>query len=361
MKNNSPAVSIIVPVYNTSRYLKECIESIACQSLANIEIICVDDGSTDNSVDILKNFAAQDRRIAIIRRENKGGGAARNSGMSLALGKYLMFLDSDDFFDSKMVEAMYYEAEKNSSDIVVCGVRLFDDVTSEVKDDRFKFIKEIQSPSCEDVQRDYFSIFRNSVWDKLLKKDFIAANGIKFQESYRSNDILFNYSALFKAKKITMVEDKFIFQRKNQLASCQTSNELYPYDFYKALLALKDYLTQEGIFSVVERCYVNWAAKTCLYNLDSMKNSINKAKAGNKVYDFLKKEGFSKLLIAGRKKSYFFDELTYEKLKSLKKTSLMYVLIKQAAEFVFSVKNQGKYKVITVSGIKIKFLRRKIS
>ena len=92
-------VSVIIPVYNVEPYLKQCMDSVVGQTLKDIEIICVDDGSTDGSLDILREYAAEDNRIQIIEQKNAGAGAARNNGMRHATGKYLSFLDSDDFFE----------------------------------------------------------------------------------------------------------------------------------------------------------------------------------------------------------------------------------------------------------------------
>ena len=111
-------VSVIIPVYNVEPYLKQCMDSVVGQTLKDIEIICVDDGSTDGSLDILREYAAEDNRIQIIEQKNAGAGAARNNGMRHATGKYLSFLDSDDFFEPRMLEKAYDLAEKDQADFV---------------------------------------------------------------------------------------------------------------------------------------------------------------------------------------------------------------------------------------------------
>ena len=110
-------VSVIIPVYNVEPYLKQCMDSVVGQTLKDIEIICVDDGSTDGSLDILREYAAEDNRIQIIEQKNAGAGAARNNGMRHATGKYLSFLDSDDFFEPRMLEKAYDLAEKDQADL----------------------------------------------------------------------------------------------------------------------------------------------------------------------------------------------------------------------------------------------------
>ena len=112
-------ISVIVTVYNTSKYLRRCMDSIIHQSLKDIEIICIDDGSTDESLEILKEYSRKDNRVIVISQENSGAGAARNTGMQYAKGKYLSFLDSDDFFEENLLELAYKYAEKDSADFVV--------------------------------------------------------------------------------------------------------------------------------------------------------------------------------------------------------------------------------------------------
>ena len=112
-------VSVIIPVYNVKPYLKQCMDSVVGQTLRDIEIICVDDESTDGSLKILQEYAEKDTRIQIIRQKNAGAGAARNNGMRHATGKYLSFLDSDDFFEMDMLEKAYEKAERDQADFVV--------------------------------------------------------------------------------------------------------------------------------------------------------------------------------------------------------------------------------------------------
>ena len=113
-----PKVSILVPVYNVEKYLPQCLESIAQQSLQDIEIICINDGSTDGSADILKNFAQEDSRFRIIQKENAGYGAALNDGLRAATGEYIGIVESDDKVDASMYEELYTAARKQQVDFV---------------------------------------------------------------------------------------------------------------------------------------------------------------------------------------------------------------------------------------------------
>ena len=115
-----PKISIIIPVYNTEKYLHECLDSVVNQTLKDIEIICIDDGSTDNSYQILQEYADKDSRFVILQQENKGAGRARNSGLKNATGEFVAFLDSDDYYlNTDVLESLYENAKKN--DVLICG------------------------------------------------------------------------------------------------------------------------------------------------------------------------------------------------------------------------------------------------
>ena len=115
-------ISLIIPVYNVEKYLARCLDSVINQTFKDLEIICIDDGSTDNSSDILQNYALKDERIVVIRQANAGLSAVRNVGISRAKGEYICFIDSDDWIDFDFCEKLYNSAEKHSADIAVAGI-----------------------------------------------------------------------------------------------------------------------------------------------------------------------------------------------------------------------------------------------
>ena len=122
-----PLVSVIIPVYNAAKYLRETLDCVCNQTLRDIEIICVDDGSTDDSPGILQEYAARDGRFRILQQKNQYAGVARNNGMAVARGKYLSFLDADDLFAPDMLEKMSARAEETGADLVCCDADEFDD------------------------------------------------------------------------------------------------------------------------------------------------------------------------------------------------------------------------------------------
>ena len=184
MDNTSKKISIIIPVYNTQDYLCECLDSIINQTLKEIEIICVDDNSTDNSLKILEEYKEKDSRIIILKNEGKGAGGGRNTGLKIATGEFLSFIDSDDFFELNMFEEMYNKAKKTNSDIVVCNANKYNTNKKIFIDYKNPFIpneiKHLTTFNYKDIQEEFFNYFSNNVWNKIYKRSFIKDNKIKF-------------------------------------------------------------------------------------------------------------------------------------------------------------------------------------
>ena len=196
-KVNKKDISIIVPIYNAEKYLNKCIDSIINQSKKELEIILINDGSTDNSENIIKKY--DDKRIKYFKNKNQGIGKTRNFGIEKVTGKYLMFLDSDDFLELNACEKMFEKAEKDKLDIVICDYyRYFDNGNKEeVKLPNFKnsSLKDNTDIICEHL----------SPWAKIYRTDLIKNNNIKFVENLKYEDAPFVIEALDCAKKIGKV------------------------------------------------------------------------------------------------------------------------------------------------------------
>ena len=124
-----PEISVIIPVYNASSFIAETLDSLTRQTFSDFELICVDDGSTDKTPQILETYAKQDQRIVILRQDNMGPGAARNKGLDSARGNYVCMLDADDLYDEQMLEIMHNRSLETDADVVVCRCEMFDDPT----------------------------------------------------------------------------------------------------------------------------------------------------------------------------------------------------------------------------------------
>ena len=143
MSEKSVLISIVIAVYNAEDYLRECLDSVIGQSYENIEVICVDDGSTDSSADIISEYSLKDNRVKLIKQQNQFAGVARNTGMKQAKGEYIIFLDADDFFEPDMIEKAYEDIIIEDSDICVFNSNLFDMETEKFKDYSWAFKKRL--------------------------------------------------------------------------------------------------------------------------------------------------------------------------------------------------------------------------
>ena len=226
-------VSVIVPVYNVEKYLDKCLDSLACQTLKDMEVIIVNDGSPDNSEDIIKKYTKKYKNFKYYKKENGGLSSARNYGIKYASGDYIAFLDSDDYVKSDMYEKMYEKAINGNYDLVVCDIDyLYPDKTirvgSGIKGDT------------TDIKKTYLTI-HPAAWNKLFKKDLFN-HDVYFKEGVWFEDVEFIYRMLPYIKSIGIVLEDFnqYVQRVGSITS-SVSPKIYDYisnmngiiDFYK--------------------------------------------------------------------------------------------------------------------------------
>ena len=190
-------ISVIIPIYNVEAYLERCLKSVSEQSLDELEIICVDDGSTDNSAKILKNFSLKDPRVRIIQQSNAGQSAARNAGLKIARGKYIGFVDADDWVDEDFYKNLYQAIEASSVPIVQCGYRAVSEKKSKCRN--------FTSQKCEDFIESIKNLSGGFVWNKIYKRDFLLSNHLTFAEGLIFEDILFVVKAVFYAGNIEII------------------------------------------------------------------------------------------------------------------------------------------------------------
>lgn len=296
-----PIVSIIVSVYNTEKYLQECLDSLITQTLQNIEIICVDDGSTDSSYVILQEYASKDDRFIILKQANQGAACARNRGVSIAKGKYLLFLDSDDVFVEELCEKAVQKAEEYQADIVIYKALFLDTNTNKkiVMNDSIGnlSIYKDQTFSARNLPDNIFNFFLVQAWNKLFRRDFILNNAIQFQNIKRSNDLFFSNKALALANKIILLDEKLLYYRVGIKDNLQSGNDKTPLEFYKALLKLKLFLDKATLYKLVQKSFLKLALEVIFYNL----NSVRTKESFNYIVYKLRKDGFYALGIADYK------------------------------------------------------------
>lgn len=204
-------VSIIVPVYNVEKYLKQCIDSIINQTYINTEIILIDDGSTDNSGKICDDYAKKDNRIKVIHKKNEGISATRNRGIDEAYGEYISFVDSDDYIDKDMISILCEDIENNNADIAVCDYYVQEDTKQikKIKKDDIHNVKTLL-PS-EALKKCFQKEFEFYLWNKMFKKTLF--NGIKFPNGKNSEERYTLPKLIDNSKKIIFDSEKLYYYR----------------------------------------------------------------------------------------------------------------------------------------------------
>ena len=242
-------VSIIIPVFNTEKYLHICLDSLINQTLKEIEIICIDDGSTDHSLDILKDYAKKDARIKIISKENGGQAIARNIGIDNASGEYIGFVDSDDYVDLEMFEKLYDHAKFNDLDIDMCKVSLFEDGTTDFKDNVWYYALNVFNGFKKEVfthidTKDFTCEISVTPYNKIYKNSFIKENNIKFAEGLIFEDEVFFFDAYLHAKKVSFFKENLYYYRTDRPGSTveKTSD--------------KDYSDIVNIFKIIRKIFI---------------------------------------------------------------------------------------------------------
>ena len=220
---DQPKVSVIIPVYNTEKYLRECLNSVVNQTLKDIEIICVDDGSTDSSPEILREYAEKDSRIKILTQENQFAGIARNHGMETANGQYYAFMDADDCYLPDAIEKMFNLCEQNKLDFIkACFYNL--EPGKEPYDDKYSLNGFVEKNAFYEVlsfPKDLSALkyIVDVPWNGLYRASFLTMNGITFNDLRVINDHSFFVSCIVHAKRAMVIEDHIACHRINQASS----------------------------------------------------------------------------------------------------------------------------------------------
>lgn len=227
-------LSVIIPVFNTAKYLKKCLDSIFSQDFNDIEVICVDDGSTDNSLEVLSQY----KDIIVIEKSNEGSGVARNVGLKYAKGDYVLFVDSDDWLINGSLIKIFTAAKNSQADVLIFGGLTFDNNhlrkgSYSVEKIPSRFFNKVFNIS--DIGNDFFK-FPSTAWTKLYKREFLIKNNINFQEIFVGQDQIFFIHSMISASKIFILKKNFYCYRKKRIGSvtsCKKKTDFSPiYVFY---------------------------------------------------------------------------------------------------------------------------------
>ena len=266
-------VSVVIPVHNMEQHLRQCLDSVAGQTLRELEIICVDDGSTDASPEILAEYAHRDSRFRIIRQENSGPGAARNAGLAQAAGEYLIFLDSDDWFEPDMLEVMRAQAAETGADVTVCRAVGFDAGSGEELPSEW-MLKDQYLPgdsfAPKEIAQHIFQFTYGWPWDKLYRRAFIERMGLVYPPLPNSEDLVFVFQALALAERIAVVPERLVHHRVNRAGSVSNSRHKNPEVPCQALGLLREGLKDRGVYPEYERSFLTWAMEFLVWNAANM-------------------------------------------------------------------------------------------
>lgn len=235
-------VSVIIPIYNSKKFLNRCLDSIVNQTLKEIEIICINDGSTDKSEEIVKSY--NDERIVLISQENSGISVTRNRGMAIARGEYIGFVDSDDWLDLDFYEKLYEAAKKNDADIATAGIiRLH-------KWHKKFYIKFTQETVTNDIKQkvdlcEYPN--KSYVWNKIYKTNKLQEHNLKFEEGRIYEDIIFTPQALYYLDKMVTVPDTYYYYWRSSNSTVTKKDEKSKQDLIYATQISENFIKEHNI------------------------------------------------------------------------------------------------------------------
>ena len=269
---SAPLVSVVIPIYNAKRYLEACVRSLEDQSLASFELICVDDGSTDGSAELLGILAKQYENLRVLLQEHAGVSAARNAGIEDAVGTYLLFVDADDTVDQQLLKLAVQKADACSADMTIFG---FDEfygksdtyVPREIcgKHELFECSFDLSEMSCLTTE-----LTTPNVWRILYRRSLLTESGIRFHEDlHAAEDLAFIYETLFVAQRITLMEQRLYHYRRDGEGSI-THGERGDTSL-RALAHIRAFCETQGILDslTTRRQLVNLVLDTIWYSLDT--------------------------------------------------------------------------------------------
>ncbi len=249
-------VSVIVPVYNAEKYLAKCLDSILAQTLKEIEVVCVDDGSIDSSGEILDRYAGEDGRIKILRQENRGYGAAMNAGLDAAVGEYVGIVESDDCILPKMYQILYEAADAEGLDVIKSDAYFWYETIGYRRNTHPAHLNPYYDRTLGDADRNTFFDFYMNIWTGIYKKEFLIRENIRFHESpgasYQDNG--FWLQTLLYCRKAKWLNEAFYLYRQDNEASSVKSRD-------KVFVMAKEYeyieklLLERGDYGYLPYCY----------------------------------------------------------------------------------------------------------
>ena len=256
-------VSIIVPFHNVEKYISKCLTSLIYQSLEDIEIICINDASTDNSKKIVQKYLENDKRIILLNVDNVSGQSyARNLGMEVASGEYIGFVDSDDWIELDMFEKMYNKAKSVDSDITMCQAQLYDDKEQTFYTNDYYSLKSLEKYGDKvftpEETKDEILNINVVLWNKIYKREFLQNTLVKFQDGYIYEDLPFFFETYLKAQRINILWEAPYYYRQNRQFSTMQNSDKKVYDRIPMVERTYNVLKQAQFFEEKKAEIISW-------------------------------------------------------------------------------------------------------
>jgi glycosyltransferase involved in cell wall biosynthesis len=242
--NIKPLVSIIVPVFNAERYLKNCLDSLIAQTLNEIEILCINDGSTDNSLEILSDYSKKDSRIRIFNQKNAGPGMARNTALDNAKGEYIYFLDSDDYITSDYLQGLYDIAKETGSAIVVNPVIILSYPNMQKQLPEISYKEKTYCITPEILPKITGKVY---LWNRLFRIDLLKLNDIKFPNIIIAEDLYFYYCLMPFVKQISISQTGIYYYRQSPSQATRTFVKTTANFFINTFKLIKQYYRENNL------------------------------------------------------------------------------------------------------------------
>ncbi|MBQ4078183.1 glycosyltransferase [bacterium] len=275
--DGQPKVSVILPVYNVGKYLRQSLDSLINQTLKEIEIICVNDGSIDDSYDILEEYREKDSRIKVIHKENKGTGAARNDGLRIATGECIGFVDPDDWVKPNMFERLYNLIKEKDLDIAMCMPDGYDEKNAinapfpYFVDANFENIIDDRTFNWRDLSP--FS-YPMCVWNKLYTKELFDKHNIEFAEGLDFEDHKVIFGTLLTAEKIFFIREKLYVYRFNREGSVLTDNNRRLIDHIEIFNIVENLMKETNTFNLLREDFLTYKIHNILYYYSMIKEEF---------------------------------------------------------------------------------------
>lgn len=338
-------ISVILPIYNVENYLKEALDSLVNQTLKDIEFICINDGSTDNSLNILNAYAENDARFTVISQENQGQGVARNKGVELAKGEYIVFLDPDDKFELNAFDELYNFAKEKNANVIQFNYTKFEEYSKNKVVSISEHYKKYYGVDLNKKEKFHWLDLMNDnlfvrpcffIFTRMYSTAFIKKYNIKCSPTRNGEDVLFVMQTLFNADEIYYLDKSLYLYRKHSF-SITSKKSRTGFDIFTNIKYEEDFLKEKSLLPKLNKYFKKYEISRFILH-----------------YKYIPNEYISEYLELVKK--YLTNE-EYKKFKNKIKNKSFF-------EQLFSVKNKSndgkKYKVVTILGIEILFLIKHI-